>query len=62
MRILVVEDEVKVANALKEGLEGEGYDAIVAPTGEDVFFARPRSILTSFFLTLCFRDAVDWKS
>ena len=38
MRVLVVEDELKVANALKEGLEGEGYEVIVAPTGEDAFF------------------------
>ena len=38
MRILVVEDEQKVANALKEGLEGEDFDVIVAPTGEDAFF------------------------
>ena len=38
MRILVVEDEQKVANALKEGLEGERYDVTVASTGEDAFF------------------------
>lgn len=38
MRILVVEDEVKVAKALKEGLEDERYDAVVAHTGEDAFF------------------------
>jgi len=38
MRILVVEDEQKVAKALKEGLEGEDFDVIVAPTGEDAFF------------------------
>jgi two-component system, OmpR family, copper resistance phosphate regulon response regulator CusR len=38
MRILVVEDEQKVANALREGLEGERFDVIVAPTGEDAFF------------------------
>jgi two-component system copper resistance phosphate regulon response regulator CusR len=38
LRILVVEDEVKVANALKEGLEGERYEAVVALTGEDAFF------------------------
>ena len=38
MRILVVEDELKVANALKEGLEDEKFDVIVAPTGEDAFF------------------------
>ena len=38
MRVLVVEDEVKVANALKEGLEGEGYDVVVEHTGEGAFF------------------------
>jgi len=38
MRILVVEDELKVAKALKEGLEGEGFDVLVASTGEDAFF------------------------
>jgi len=38
VRILVVEDEAKVARALKEGLEGEHYEVIVARTGEDGFF------------------------
>ena len=38
MRILVVEDEQKVANALREGLEGERYDAVVERTGEGAFF------------------------
>jgi two-component system copper resistance phosphate regulon response regulator CusR len=38
MRILVVEDEVKVAKALKEGLEDEHYEAVIAHTGEDAFF------------------------
>jgi DNA-binding response OmpR family regulator len=38
MRILVVEDEVKVAKALKEGLEDERYEAVIAHTGEDAFF------------------------
>ena len=38
MRILVVEDEQKVANALKEGLEDERYEVAVAHTGEDAFF------------------------
>ena len=38
MRILVVEDEPKVANALKEGLEGERYEVVLAHTGEDAFF------------------------
>ena len=38
MRILVVEDERKVARALREGLEQEGYEVSVAHTGEDGFF------------------------
>lgn len=38
MRILVVEDEQKVAKALKEGLEDERYEVAVAQTGEDAFF------------------------
>ncbi|HYR91536.1 MAG TPA: response regulator transcription factor [Terriglobia bacterium] len=38
MRILVVEDEQKVANALKEGLEEEHYEVDLAYTGEDAFF------------------------
>jgi two-component system, OmpR family, copper resistance phosphate regulon response regulator CusR len=38
MRVLVVEDEMKVANALREGLEGEKFEVIVERTGEGAFF------------------------
>jgi DNA-binding response OmpR family regulator len=38
MRILVVEDEQKVAVALREGLEDERYDVVVERTGEGAFF------------------------
>jgi DNA-binding response OmpR family regulator len=38
MRILVVEDEQKVANALREGLEDEHYEVIVERSGESAFF------------------------
>jgi DNA-binding response OmpR family regulator len=38
MRVLVIEDEPKVASALKEGLEGEGYEVVVDHTGEGAFF------------------------
>ena len=38
MRILVVEDETKVARALREGLERQKYEVVVAPTGEEGFF------------------------
>jgi DNA-binding response OmpR family regulator len=36
--VLVVEDEQKVAAALREGLESEGYAVDVAPNGEEAFF------------------------
>jgi two-component system copper resistance phosphate regulon response regulator CusR len=38
MRVLVIEDEPKVANAILEGLEAEGYQVVTAPNGEDGFF------------------------
>jgi len=38
MRILVVEDERKIAEALKKGLEAEGYQVTIASSGEDGFF------------------------
>jgi DNA-binding response OmpR family regulator len=37
-RVLVVEDEHKVASALQEGLESERYDVVVERTGEGAFF------------------------
>jgi two-component system copper resistance phosphate regulon response regulator CusR len=38
MRVLVVEDEQKVADALREGLAEEKYDVVVERTGEGAFF------------------------
>src|SRR5262245_18813486 len=38
MRVLVVEDERKVAKALRDGLETERYEVHVASTGEEGFF------------------------
>ena len=38
MRILVVEDERKIAQILVAALETEHFDVVVAPTGEDGFF------------------------
>ncbi len=38
MRILVVEDERKIAKALEEGLQAEHYDVVVAATGEEGFY------------------------
>lgn len=39
MRILVVEDEPKVGEALKRGLEGEHYEVVWTTSGEDAFFS-----------------------
>lgn len=36
--VLVVEDETKVARAVREGLQGEGYEVLSAATGEEGFF------------------------
>ena len=49
MRVLVVEDEPKVADALREGLEAEGYDIVVEGTGEGAFY---RTITEPFDLIL----------
>ncbi len=38
MRILVVEDELKLAGALKSGLETDDYVVSVAHSGEDGFY------------------------
>jgi CheY-like chemotaxis protein len=45
-RILVVEDEAKVARALQEGLEREKYEVVVAPTGEDAGEDRGHASIT----------------
>src|SRR4051794_39359877 len=37
-RVLVVEDEAKIARAIREGLSAEHYDVTVATTGEDGFY------------------------
>jgi len=38
VRILVVEDEPKLGNALREGLEQEQYDVTLARTAEEAFY------------------------
>jgi two-component system copper resistance phosphate regulon response regulator CusR len=35
LNILLVEDERKLADAVAEGLQGEGYEVTLSPTGED---------------------------
>jgi DNA-binding response OmpR family regulator len=38
VRVLVVEDERKLAQVLASALQAEHDDVVVAPTGEDRFF------------------------
>jgi two-component system, OmpR family, copper resistance phosphate regulon response regulator CusR len=44
VRILVVEDETKLARALKEGLEADHYAVSVAHTGEEGFYSAHEQI------------------
>ena len=61
MRILVVEDEKKVANALLEGLKGERYDVVVERTGEGAFFRITTEPFDAVLLdlTLPGRDGIE---
>jgi len=61
VRILVVEDEPKVANALREGLQGEQYDVIVERTGEGAFFRLTTERFDAILLdlTLPGRDGLE---
>lgn len=38
MRVLVIEDDPKVAGAVRAGLAAEGYDVVLSRTGEDGYF------------------------
>ena len=61
MRVLVVEDEMKVANALREGLEGERFEVIVERTGEGAFFRVNTETFDDILLdlTLPGRDGLE---
>ena len=61
MRILVVEDELKVANALREGLQGEKFDVVVERTGEGAFFRVTTETFDAVLLdlTLPGRDGLE---
>jgi two-component system, OmpR family, copper resistance phosphate regulon response regulator CusR len=51
-RVLVIEDDVKVAGAVKAGLQGEGYVAVVSPTGEDGYFRATTEPFDAIILDL----------
>ena len=61
MRILVVEDEPKLAEAVKQGLEAEEHAVSVASTGEDGFYlaqTQPFDLLV-FDIMLPGRDGIE---
>ena len=52
MRVLIVEDERKLAQVISSALEAEHYDVIVAPTGEDGFFRANAELFDLLVLDL----------
>ena len=60
-RLLVVEDEQKVAAAVREGLQSEGYDVTVETTGEAAFFRTSTEKFELILLDLGLpgRDGLD---
>jgi len=61
VRILIIEDERKVANALREGLETEHYEVTIATTGEEGFFLASQRCFDLLLLDLMLprRDGID---
>lgn len=61
MRILIIEDEKKVAKALKEGLERENFETKTAFNGEDGFFLINSEIFDLILLDLNLpgRDGIE---
>jgi len=61
VRILVIEDEKKVATALSEGLQAEGYEVSTAADGEEGFQLASRKPFDLVILDLALprRDGID---
>jgi DNA-binding response OmpR family regulator len=61
VRILLVEDEGKVGNALSQGLQAEGYDVIWVQTGEAGFFHASSQVFDLIVLDVMLpgRDGIE---
>ena len=61
MKVLIVEDEPKVAQALREGLEAERFEVRIACTGEEGFFLANEQQFDVVLLDLMLprRDGID---
>src|SRR5438132_1718177 len=56
MRVLVVEDSVKMASLLKRGLEEEGYAVDVTTTGEDAVWMATQNAIDAVVLDVLLPD------
>ncbi|MBA2488000.1 MAG: response regulator transcription factor [Chloroflexi bacterium] len=56
MRVLVVEDEVKMAGLLKRGLEEEGYAVAVAPDGQEALWLTSEDTFDAVVLDVMLPD------
>lgn len=61
MRLLVIEDEPKVGHALQEGLQAEGYEVVLAETGEEGFFLASNRVFDLIVLDVMLpgRDGLE---
>jgi len=53
VRLLAIEDEPKVGQALREGLQAEGYEVVLAETGEDGFFLASNRVFDLSSMSCC---------
>lgn len=51
-RLLIVEDETRIAEPLKRGLEAEGFDVVLAATGEEGFYLMAAQVFDLLVLDL----------
>lgn len=51
-RVLVVEDQKKLLNSLRRGLEEEGYEVVASPTGEDGYYHATTGTFDALVLDL----------
>jgi two-component system copper resistance phosphate regulon response regulator CusR len=61
VRVLIVEDERKVADALRSGLESDEYEVSIARTGEEGFFQASTQAFDTVILDLMLpgRDGIE---
>ena len=52
MKVLVVEDERKLAEVIRAALQAEHYDVVVSPTGEDGFYRANAEVFDLVLLDL----------